>query len=159
MPRSWRSALSFLAGVFIEKVGQGVALGRGYKTVPGHMSQVGARCGWENGRARPAAIGKVEWRTGRPRDERKRLWNRPGQGKEWEGNGPRDSGRGLACRSGVERQGGATHGARFQPPVEPAAGGKGLVPGLRRELPDGEGIWGQTARCGALYGYVCVFGY
>lgn len=45
----------------------------------------------------------------------------------------RDSGRGLARRSGVERQGGATHGAWFQPPVEPAAW-KGLVPGLRRKL-------------------------
>lgn len=73
MPRSWRSALSFLAGVVTEKVGQGVALGRGYKTAPGHISQVGAHCGWENGRARPAAIGKVEGRMRRPRDERKQL--------------------------------------------------------------------------------------
>lgn len=38
-------------------------------------------------------------------------------GRKW----LRDSGRGLACRSGVERQGGATRGARFQPPVETAA--------------------------------------
>lgn len=39
-----------------------MALGRGYKTAPGHVSQAGAHCGGENGRARPAAIDKVEGR-------------------------------------------------------------------------------------------------
>lgn len=99
---------------------------------------------------------KVEWRTGRPRDERKLLWNRPGQGKEWEGNGPRDSGRGLACRSGVERQGGATQGARFQPPVEPAAGERPSARAQEGAPREWEDL--GTPRRGALYGCVCVFG-
>lgn len=38
-------------------------------------------------------------------------------GRKW----LRDSGRGLARRSGVESRGGATSGAWFRPPVEPAA--------------------------------------
>lgn len=64
----------------------------------------------------------------------KQAWARQGVG----GSELRASGRGLACRSGVERQGGATRGARFshlwnQPQ------GKGLMPGPMRELTDGKG--------------------
>lgn len=47
-------------------------------------------------------------------------------GRKW----LRDSGRGLACRSGVDRQGGAPRGAWFQPPVETAAENR---PGARAQ--------------------------
>lgn len=61
-------------------------------------------------------------------------------------NGHSDSGRGRACRSGVERmRGGATWAAGFQPPVE-ETGGQGRRPPLRlRRRQRGDG-WGPETR-------------
>lgn len=57
----------------------------------------------------------------------KQAWAKQGVGE----NGHSDSGRGRACRSGVERmRGGATRAAGFQPPVE-ETGGQGRSTPLR----------------------------
>lgn len=110
--------------------------------------------GWEDDRASPAAIGKAQWRTWRQeRDERKQLWNRPGQGQEWE-----EMAQGL--REGPSpqvRRGEARRSHKWG--LVSATCGTSCWETAWCQGSGGSQQWGELGprRSGALCGFICLF--